>query len=141
MGMSLAEKKADLIERLNFLPTPQDRLMYVMDLAKKQGNLPPEYRTDPFRVEGCLSSLWFVPRIEQGRCFFQCDADSQVVKGIARLLTEFYSGAAPREILEHDPSFLGEAGITQHLSPNRRNGLSRLWDKISAFAREHLEQA
>jgi sulfur transfer protein SufE len=27
-------------------------------------------------------------------------------------------------------------GITQHLSPNRRNGLSRLWDKIRTFAVE-----
>lgn len=137
IGMNLSEKKADLLERLNYLPTAQDRLMYVMDLAKKKGNLPPEFRTEEYRVEGCLSNLWFLARIEDGKCFFECDADSQVVKAIARLLTDFYSGATPAEILKHDPSFLSEAGITQHLSPNRRNGLSRLWDKISGFARDH----
>ena len=138
--MSLDEKKTDLLERLNYLPTPQDRLMYVMDLAKKQPNLTPEFRTEEYRVEGCLSNLWFVPRMEGGRCFFECDADSQIVKAIARLLTDFYSGAEPAEILRRDPSFLSEAGITQHLSPNRRNGLSRLWEKISGFAREQLRE-
>lgn len=136
--MSLQEKKEDLLERLNYLPTAQDRLMYVMDLARKKGNLPPEYRTEEYRVEGCLSNLWFVPRVEDGKCYFECDGDSQVVKAIARLLTEFYSGETPEEILRHDPSFLSEAGITQHLSPNRRNGLSRLWEKISGFAAAQL---
>ena len=136
--MSLQEKKEDLLERLNFLPSAQDRLMYVMDLARKKGNLPPEYRTEEYRVEGCLSNLWFVPRFEDGKCYFECDGDSQVVKAIARLLTEFYSGETPEEILRHDPAFLSEAGITQHLSPNRRNGLSRLWEKISGFAAAQL---
>ena len=47
----------------------------------------------------------------------------------------YYSDANPEEILENNAEFLGEVGITQHLSPNRRNGLSRIIDSIQHFAK------
>lgn len=137
--MSLDEKKKELVDDLSLLPTAQDRLMYIVDQAKKSQHLPPEFRTDAYRVEGCLSNLWFVPEFRDGRCYFKVDGDSHIVRGIALLLANFYSGQVPAEILKHDPAFLSEVGITQHLSPNRRNGLSRLWDKIRSFAAAHVQ--
>jgi cysteine desulfuration protein SufE len=136
--MTLAEKKTELIDDLSLLPSAQDRLMYVVDRAKKTPPLPPELRTAQTRVEGCLSNLWFIPEFRDGKCYFQVDADSHIVRGIAIVLAEFYSGHTPAEILQNDPAFLSTVGITQHLSPNRRNGLSRLWDKIRTFAAENL---
>jgi cysteine desulfuration protein SufE len=136
--MSLDAKKRELVEDLGLLPSAQDRLMYIVDQAKKAERLPPDCRTDAFKVEGCLSNLWFVPDFRDGRCFFKVDADSHIVRGIALLLANYYSGETPAEILQHDPGFLSEAGITQHLSPNRRNGLSRLWEKIRGFAAAHV---
>jgi cysteine desulfuration protein SufE len=70
----------------------------------------------------------------EGRCFFVCDSDSLVVKAVAGLLCEFYSGQPPAEILAHDPAFLAPFGITQHLTPNRRNALARVWEHIENFA-------
>ena len=137
--MTLEEKKRELVEDLGLLPTAQDRLMYVVDRAKKTPNLPAELRTDETRVEGCLSNLWFIPEYREGKCYFKVDADSHIVRGIAIVLAEFYSGHEPKEILANDPGFLSTVGITQHLSPNRRNGLSRLWEKIRGFAAEHAE--
>jgi cysteine desulfuration protein SufE len=134
---TLAEKKQELVEDLGLLPSAQDRLMYIVDRAKRTPNLPAELRTESTRVEGCLSNLWFIPEFRDGKCFFKVDADSHIVRGIAIVLAEFYSGHTPGEILANDPAFLSEVGITQHLSPNRRNGLSRLWDKIRVFAAEH----
>src|SRR5687768_14143637 len=137
--MTLEEKKRELVEDLGLLPTAQDRLMYVVDRARKTPNLPAELRTDQTRVEGCLSNLWFIPEYREGKCYFKVDADSHIVRGIAIVLAEFYSGHEPKEILANDPGFLSTVGITQHLSPNRRNGLSRLWEKIRGFAAEHAE--
>ena len=138
--MTLAEKKSDLIERLSFLDTAQDRLQYIMEASRKQPHLPPELRTEETRVQGCLSNLWFIPEFREGRCYYRTDGDSQIVRAIAGLLTDFYSGAEPADILRHDPTFLSEVGITQHLSPNRRNGLGRLWEKIRDFAVQHVSQ-
>jgi cysteine desulfuration protein SufE len=135
--MTLEEKKNELIDDLSLLPSAQDRLMYVVDRAKKTPPLPEDLRTPMTRVEGCLSNLWFIPEFREGKCYFKVDGDSHIVRGIAIVLAEFYSGHEPREILQNDPAFLSTVGITQHLSPNRRNGLSRLWDKIRTFAAEH----
>ena len=136
--MTLEQKKNDLIERLSFLENGQERLAYIVDSAKKFPLLPKELKMPQYRVEGCLSNLWFLAEMREGKCFFRVDADSQIVRAIAVLFADFYSDEKPEEILKIDPSFLGQVGITQHLSPNRRNGLSRLWDQIRGFARSNL---
>jgi len=138
--MTLEEKKRELIDDLGLLPTAQDRLMYIVDRAKRTPHLEPAFRTDTYRVEGCLSNLWFVPEFREGKCFFRVDGDSHIVRGIAIVLAEFYSGEKPAEILKQSPEFLSEVGVTQHLSPNRRNGLSRLWEKIGGFAAQQLAE-
>lgn len=138
MDQSLTEKRDKLIADLRFFDDPQDRLAFVIDAAKKRAPLSDAFKTDEYKVEGCLSNLWFVPEFRAGRCWFRSDGDSLIVKGIAGLLTEFYSGAPPEEVLKLEPSFLAQAGITQHLSQNRKNGLGRVWQKIQRFAAEHI---
>ena len=135
---SLSEKKTELLEELSMFPDANARLEHLIDLVRDQPPLPAEFRTDRFRVEGCMSSLWIVPDFHDGCCYFPCDADSLVVKSIAGLLCEFYGNAAPADILAMSPEFLREAGITQHLSSNRRNALSRVWETIREFAEANL---
>lgn len=137
--MNLEEKRDKLISDLQFFDDPQDRLAFVIDLAKNYERLPDEYKTDEYKVEGCLSNLWFVPEMVDGKCRFRSDGDSMIVKGIAGLLTSFYSGENPEDILKIDPSFLAKAGITQHLSQNRKNGLGRVWQKIQSFAASQID--
>jgi cysteine desulfuration protein SufE len=137
--MTLDEKKTELIERLLILPSAQDRLMYLVEKGKKAPPLDAAFKTDQYRVEGCLSNLWFVPEFDGKNCWFKADGDSLIVRSIAILLCNFYSGSPPSEIVNRDPAFLSEAGITQHLSPNRRNGLSRLWEKIHDFALKQMQ--
>ena len=54
---------------------------------------------------------------------------------VTSLVCEFYDGASPAEVAATDADFLSAVGITQHLSPNRRNGLTNLVGKIRAFGR------
>ena len=135
--MTLREKKEELVQLLVGVGDAQQRLAWVVEKGRSQAPLPPELRTEAHLVEGCLSRLWFIPRFHEGACFFRSDSDSAIVRGIAALLCEFYSGRSPSEILEVDPSFLREVGITQHLSANRRNALGRLWEKIREFAQSN----
>jgi cysteine desulfuration protein SufE len=81
-----------------------------------------------------------VPEFKEGLCQFHSESDSAIVKGIASLLCDFYSNAKPEEVVKTDADFLGEVGITQHLSPNRRNGLSRIVESIQRFAESCLAQ-
>lgn len=133
--MTLEEKKNALVEEINLIPDAYERLGYVVERGKKVRKLPDDLRIDNFKIEGCMSQLWVVPQFTNGLCRFQSESDSAIVKGIASLLCDFYSGAKPEEIMATDAQFLSEVGITQHLSPNRRNGLSRIVESIQRFAK------
>jgi cysteine desulfuration protein SufE len=132
--MNLAERQLQLTAELAALKNGQDRLAYLMAQAKQRPALIPEQRVEANLLPGCLAKLWFVPSFSHRCCFFACDSDSLVVKAIAGLLCEFYSGQSPAEILAHDPEFLIPLGISQHLTPNRRNALAKVWDRIQQFA-------
>ncbi|MEY4272840.1 MAG: hypothetical protein RL250_1706 [Verrucomicrobiota bacterium] len=133
--MSLVERRAQLVAELEPFGDHHERFQYVIDRAKSAPPLPAALKLDAFLIEGCTSNLWLVPALEGGVCRFRCDADSLITKGVAALVCEFYDGAAPAEVAATDADFLAAVGITQHLSPNRRNGLSNLVGKIRAFGR------
>ncbi len=136
--MTLQQKQDALIEEITLIPDPYERLGYIVDRGKQAEGLTEDLRIDNFKIEGCMSQLWVVPAFKQGLCFFRSESDSAIVKGIAALLCQFYSDATPEAILATDAEFLAEVGITQHLSPNRRNGLSRIVESIQRFARSCL---
>lgn len=132
--MNLADKQSALVESLELIPDAYERLGYLVECGKNAPGLSDELRIDQFKIEGCMSQLWVVPQFKNGLCHFRSESDSAIVKGIATLLCDFYSEALPADILSNDASFLSEVGVTQHLSPNRRNGLSRIVEAIQRFA-------
>ena len=136
--MNLKEKQDALVEEITLIPDAYERLGYIVDCGKKAPGLTEDLRIDSFKIEGCMSQLWVVTAFKDGLCSFRSESDSAIVKGIAELLCNFYSEAKPEEIIATDAEFLGEVGITQHLSPNRRNGLSRIVESIQRFAQSCL---
>ena len=137
--MNLAEKQVELTAQLAALKNGQDRLALLVTRAKKLPPLAPELRVEENQIPGCLAKLWFTSEFCDGKCFFACDSDSLVVKAIAGLLCGFYSGHAPAEILAHRPEFLAPLGITQHLTPNRRNALAKVWERIRQFSETNAQ--
>ena len=136
--MNLKEKKKSLVAEITLIPDAYERLGYIVDSGKNAEGLPDDLRIDTFKIDGCMSQLWVVPEYKNGLCHYQSESDSAIVKGIANLICDFYSGALPKEIVNTNADFLSEVGITQHLSPNRRNGLSRIVESIQRFAKSCL---
>jgi cysteine desulfuration protein SufE len=136
--MTLAEKQQQLTAELAALKNGQDRFALLIARAQKLTPLAPELRVPANLIPGCLAKLWLVPEQRDGKCFFLCDSESLVVKAVAGLLCDFYSGHGPADILAHGPEFLAPLGITQHLTPNRRNALAKVRERICEFARARL---
>lgn len=139
--MSLESKKATLVEEITLIPDAYERLGYIVDRGKNAKELPDDLRIDSFKIEGCMSQLWVVPEYKEGLCYYKSESDSAIVKGIASLLCDFYSEAKPEDVVATDADFLGEVGITQHLSPNRRNGLSHIVESIQRFAKSCMAES
>ncbi|MCB1122380.1 MAG: SufE family protein [Verrucomicrobiae bacterium] len=134
MPDTIIEKRDRIIEEMSLFDDSYERFAYVIEKGKKAEGLPEEYKTEAFRIEGCMSNLYLVPEFKDGLCYYRSDSDSPITQGVANLLCELYSGHTPDEVLSVDPVFLSEVGITQHLSSNRRNGLSNVTAKILGYA-------
>lgn len=132
---SLEEKRDRLVDDLSIIEDPHERLAYIIDIGKSSDGLSEELQIDKYRIEGCISNLWLVPTEENGKCFYTADSDAMITKGFASLLCNLYSGHSPEEILKINPEFLADVGVTQHLSPNRRNGLTQVGERIVSFAK------
>lgn len=133
---TLVAKRDALLAQLGGFRHPQERLQWLVEQARLRPPLSVELKTDTHRVPGCLANLWLVAELHEGRCIYQCDSDSQIVRAVAGLLCDFYSGLTPLEVLALPPDFLEQVGINQHLTANRRNVLSRVWERIRTFAQD-----
>jgi cysteine desulfuration protein SufE len=139
--MSIEEKRDQMVEELSPFEDHLERLTYVIDRAKDLPGLEDDFKIDTFLIKGCVSQLWVFPTFKEGKCFYQADSDASITKGTASLLCDLYSGESPEDIVRLEPDFLGDVGITQHLSPNRRNGLTGVREKIKAYAQMQIETA
>jgi len=127
-----------MVEELSPFEDHLERLTYVIDRAKDLPGLEDDFKIDTFLIKGCVSQLWVFPSFKEGKCFYQADSDASITKGTASLLCDLYSGESPEDIVQLEPDFLGDVGITQHLSPNRRNGLTGVREKIKAYAQMQI---
>ena len=123
-----------MIEDLAIIDDPQERLSLVVDRARKRPPLPEAERTEAHRVKGCISQAWLVGERRDGRCYFRCDADSPLVRGLLVLLCDLYSDATPAEIVATEPALIEELGLARNLSTTSLNGLRSVWAAIRDFA-------
>jgi cysteine desulfuration protein SufE len=132
--VTLAEKQTQLVADYALIEDPQERLAAIVDRARKTPPLPEAERTEANRVKGCVSLAWVVGELRAGHCSFRSDADSPLVRGLLKLLCDFYSGAAPDDVAATEPALIEQLGLDRNLSPTRLNGLRSVRARIRDFA-------
>ncbi|MEZ5387292.1 MAG: SufE family protein [Prosthecobacter sp.] len=135
--MTLAEKQQSLIDDLNIIDDPHERLNAVVMRGAVQ-TLDEAFKTDAHLVPGCVSRVWLHGEQADGRTRFICDAESPMVKGLAALLCEIYTDADPAEVVAVEPAVWTGCGFTKMLSPTRLNGLANMRKKICEIAEGFL---
>ena len=133
-----AEKQQQLIDDLLLIENAQERLSVVVDRARRLPPLPESERTAAHRVRGCVSQVWLVSELRDGRCHFRCDAEGPLVRGLVALLCEFFTDAPPAEIAVSTCDPLAALGLLENLSPTRQNGLAAVRAAIRSFAGESV---
>ena len=131
---SIQEIQGQIVDDFSFLPAWDERYAYLIELGQKNTLLPEEYRTEDNIVRGCQSLVWLHKECRQGEVFLQADSDSLIVKGLAALLLQVFSGQPAEDVIKADLTFFKEIGLDKHLSSQRANGLLAMVEEIKAFA-------
>ncbi len=129
-----------LLVKAKFDDCATKELVYkkMMELGSALDPIDPKFKTHEHLVSGCQSALYIRSYFENGKVYFQADADALISKGISYLLTSTYNGLSPEEILTNPPNYLNEMGIYSSLSLNRSNGLSSLLLRMKQEAMKYL---
>ncbi|MEZ4820357.1 MAG: SufE family protein [Bdellovibrionota bacterium] len=128
----------ELIENFELFDQWEDRYRYIIDLGKKLPPLPQEQRTVENKVQGCVSQVWLTHTEKNGRHKFQADSDAFIVKGLASILIHLYNNKTAEEIQAINiEEVFAQIGLSEHLSPTRRNGFFSMVQKIQSFATSH----
>ena len=130
----------ELIETFDALGDWDAQCDYLIDLGLELPELPAAARCEQNRVHGCQSNVWLVAEVHKGdppTVEIQADSDSMIVKGLIAILLTAYSGRSAREILNTDiKALFARLGLDRHLSPQRRNGLFGMVQRIRALAEQ-----
>ena len=129
-----SEKLDQIVERLKGTADPKRRYEYVLWLAKKLEPLPEEFRNDAFKVKGCVSQVYVVGQLVEGKLHWQGDSDAAITKGLLALLIEGLEGLEPAAAANIDPGFLSETGLQASLTPSRANGFLNILKMMQAQA-------
>ena len=134
---SINEEQKDLIEEFSFFEDWQEKYEHIIDMGKKLDMLPDKYHTKEFKVEGCVSEVYLVPKKNNNILNFQADSNSVITRGLIAMLLRVYSDRSPEDIINNPPEFIDKVGLGVHLTPSRTNGLHSMVKKIMEYAKQY----
>ena len=125
----------EITENFAFFDDWDDRFGYLIDLGKKLPAMPEALVDEPHRVHGCQSSVWLHLGEEAGAIDLLAKSDAHIVNGLIAVLRGMYQNRPLTEVAAIDAEQkLRDLGLSEHLSPTRRNGVSAMVKRIRQLA-------
>ena len=97
--MSIEEKYKSYQEQLEVLTENMDKYQYLINIGSKN-SMPEEYKLDSFKIHGCMSQVWLVPKYNEGKITFMADSDAHITRGVVTMVADIFSGATAKQIQE-----------------------------------------
>ena len=133
----------EIIENFELLDDWDDRYRYLIELGDALTPFPEEDKTRENKVQGCVSQVWVTSRIDeeagQKRLALAGDSDAHIVRGLITIAFALFSGQPVEEIVVRDEKkVFDQLGLSEHISPQRSNGLRSLVSRIKSDAQQHV---
>jgi cysteine desulfuration protein SufE len=128
----------EIVEEFSLFPDWMDRYQYLIDLGRKLPLLADSEMIDANLLDGCQSRVWLIVSGDSNKMEIRANSDAAIVSGLVALLLRVYSGASATDVLESEPFFVREIGLSDHLSSTRANGLHAMLNAIRNAALEKL---
>lgn len=131
---ALPESLAKIVQRFQRRSTQKQRYEQLLWYAKRLKEMPEADKVSDNKVPGCASQVYLTADLEDGKIWYQGDADAQLVKGLVALLIEGINGLTPEEILQISPDFIQDMGLNASLTPSRANGFYNIFQTMKKKA-------
>jgi cysteine desulfuration protein SufE len=128
----------EMIDSFSLFGEWLERYQYLIDLGRKLPPLDDADKTDEQLLAGCQSQVWLLLEGDAGQVTIRANSDAAIVSGLISLLIQVYSGCTARQIVDTEPYFIHEIGLSDHLSLTRANGLHAMLGAIKGHAQSLL---
>jgi cysteine desulfuration protein SufE len=146
MTQDVSQSFARIVEDFSYLDEWEDRYRHVIELGKALPEMPAALKTPATKVSGCASQVWIHSTVAdhptEPSLALTGDSDALIVKGLMAIVFALFQGLPLSAIVATDAqAMLGKLGLSEHLTPQRSNGLASMIRRIKADAAGALRQA
>ena len=136
----------EIIENFEFLDDWEDRYKYLIELGNDLEPFPEAQKSPANKVQGCVSQVWITAEPEVGesdpKIHFNGTSDAHIVRGLIAVTLAIFSDRKASEILQTDEqAYFGELQLSEHITPQRSNGLRAMVGRIKEIAKQNLKAA
>jgi len=131
----------EIIDEFDFLDDSEDQIEYLIDLGLDLPAIDQSLKTEQFLVHGCQSNVWLDVEFvgNPALMLVKAESDAMIVNGLVALLMAIFNGKTAEEALEINVrEIFDRLGLDRHLSPQRKNGLNGMVQRIKVAARLQL---
>ena len=136
---------SEIVENFEFLEDWDDRYKYLIELGNMLDPMSESEMIQANKVQGCVSQVWLVSEVGEGNdpeIAFRGNSDAHIVSGLVAIALAIFSGKKASEILSTDEKAVFDSlSLSEHITPQRSNGLKSLVQRIKGDARLALEAA
>ncbi|MCB0357277.1 MAG: SufE family protein [Bdellovibrionales bacterium] len=131
----IEQRQEEIINTFKNIENWEERYKKIIAIGKEHPAIPEKYKIEDNLVRGCQSKVWMFAEVnKQGDMTIFADSDAMIVRGLVALIVKTFSNASPNEILNAEPHFIKDIGLSDHLSQTRTNGLVAMIKQLKMFA-------
>lgn len=142
-GTAMLPTIDEIVSNFELIDEWEERYRYLIELGRLMEPLPDEAHSDANKVQGCASQVWLQTGLDSSKgkpvLHLLGDSDAHIVRGLVALLISLYDGKTASEALSTDAlALFKELGLSEHLTPQRSNGVRSMVERIRRDARMAL---
>lgn len=123
-----------IVERFQRRSDPKQKYQQLLWYAGKLDPLPESAKIPENKVQGCVSQVFVIADLVEGKMQYQADSDAQITKGLVAFLVRGLNGLTPQEIVDLSPDFIKDTQLDVSLTPSRANGFYNIFKKMQTLA-------
>ena len=126
----------EFVEALEIIDDEDMRFEYIIDIGKRSRNdvFSEDWRIDANLMHGCMSKVWIIDQIKEGRHFFKGFSDAIIVKGLVSMMTGSFSGLTVDELSTLTEVHVRELNLGA-LTTQRQIGMMAMLEHMKTLSR------